>query len=293
MTTYSYQTVDVFTRSRFGGNQLAVFPEAAGIDPTTMQALAAEMNFSETAFVEPSEHPDAFAKVRIFNRQHEMSFAGHPNVGTAFVLAKLGKIESDVVFEEQAGLVMVKLLREEGQVIGAQITAPQPLTLGVEFKPETIARCLQIAPAEILTSSHVPVQASVGIDFVLVEVAPDAVAQAAPDIKAYQEVAAQNPKLNGRFSILLYAADGAGIRARMFAPLAGTWEDPATGSANAALAALRLSLSTVDELAYTARQGVEMGRPSQLSMRAWKDSNGFHASVAGPCVEVFAGCIEL
>lgn len=293
MTRYAYRTVDVFTRTRFGGNQLAVFPEAAGIDPATMQALAAEMNFSETAFIGPSEHPDAFAKVRIFNRKHEMSFAGHPNVGTAFVLAKLGMIDGDVVFDELAGLVPVRLLYDEGEVVGAQINAPQPLTLGPGLKPEEIAGCLRIAPANIHTSTHSPIQASVGIDFILVEVAPDALAQAAPDIKAYQDVVAQNPQLNGRLSIFLYAVDGPGIRARMFAPLAGTWEDPATGSANAALAALRVSLSGADALAYTAIQGVEMGRPSQLSMRAWKDSDGFHASVAGPCVEVFAGSIDL
>lgn len=293
MTRYVYRTVDVFTRNRFGGNQLAVFPDAAGIDTATMQALAAEMNFSETAFVEPSDRRDAFAKVRIFNRKHEMSFAGHPNVGTAFVLAKLGMINDDVVFDEMAGLVKVQLLREAEEVIGAKINAPQPLTLGLELKPSEISSCLQIDAEAVLSSAHPPIQASVGIEFVLVEVTADALAQAAPDLKSYQLTAQNRPELGGRLSILPYAIDGTGIRARMFAPLAGTWEDPATGSANAALAALRLSLGGHEELSYIATQGVEMGRPSKLTMHAWRDGGRLHASVAGPCVEVFAGSIEL
>lgn len=293
MTRYSYNTVDVFTRERFGGNQLAVFPEASGIDATMMQALAAEMNFSETAFVEPSSKPGVFARVRIFNRQHEMTFAGHPNVGTAYVLARLGMIDADVVFDELAGLVSVKLLREADEVIGAQITAPHPLELGLRFECEEIARCLQIEPRAVHDATHPPLQASVGIDFVLVEVSRDALVRAVPDLNAFRDVTASHPELNGRLSIFLYTADGAGVRARMFAPLAGTWEDPATGSANAALAALRLSIGGADELAYTAIQGVEMSRPSTLSMQAWKVDGGFHASVGGPCVEVFSGSIEL
>lgn len=293
MTRYAYRTVDVFTRNRFGGNQLAVFPEASGIDAATMQAIAAEMNFSETAFVVSSDRADAFAKVRIFNRQHEMSFAGHPNVGTAFVLAKLGMINDDVVFDEVAGLVEVQLLREAEDVIGAKINAPQPLTLGIELEPTEISRCLQIDADAILSSAHPPIQASVGVDFVLVEVTAEALTQAAPDLKSFQLTAENRPELGRRLSILAYANDGTGIRARMFAPLTGTWEDPATGSANAALAALRLSLGGHDELSYIATQGVEMGRPSQLTMHAWRVGDRLHASVAGPCVEVFAGSIEL
>lgn len=293
MSSYSYRTVDVFTRTRFGGNQLAVFPEATGMDTATMQAIAAEMNFSETAFVETTQRADAFARVRIFNRQHEMAFAGHPNVGTAYVLARLGMIDGDVVFDEMAGLVEVALLRENGDVVGAQINAPRPLELGLELDADEVASCLQIEPDAIRTAAHPPIRASVGIDFILVEVSPEALGQATPDLTAYRQVAARYPELNGRLSIFPYALIDQGIRARMFAPLAGTWEDPATGSANAALAALRLSLSQEGELAYEATQGVEMGRPSVLAMRAWKGSDGYRASVAGPCVDVFSGTLEL
>ena len=99
--------------------------------------------------------------------------------------------------------------------------------------------------------------------------------------------------LNGRLSIFLYASAGTDVRARMFAPLAGTWEDPATGSANAALAALRLHLSGADTLQYEAVQGVEMGRESQLSLRAWRTVEGVRASVGGACVSMFRGSVSL
>jgi trans-2,3-dihydro-3-hydroxyanthranilate isomerase len=106
-------------------------------------------------------------------------------------------------------------------------------------------------------------------------------------------VAAAHDEGGERLSIFFNAADGKNIRARMFAPLAGTWEDPATGSANATLAALRLSLSGARELAYRAVQGVEMGRESLLELRAWRGADGVRASVGGRCVEVFRGTIGL
>lgn len=125
MKQFEYHTVDVFTRHRFGGNPLGVFPDAAGLDTATMQALAAELNYSETTFVLPPRDPANTAQVRIFNRSAEMPFAGHPNVGTAFVLAGLGRGEGDVLrFEEQAGLVEVRIVREAGICIGAEIDAP-------------------------------------------------------------------------------------------------------------------------------------------------------------------------
>ena len=158
---------------------------------------------------------------------------------------------------------------------------------------EIIAACLSLDPARIVTRNHEPVRASVGVEFVLVEVEPDALAGAAPDLAAYRRAAAAHSELQGRLSIFLYAADGDGIRARMFAPLAGTWEDPATGSANATLAALRLSLSDAPDLAYEAVQGVEMGRESRLKLRAWREEDGVRASVGGQCVPIFRGSVTL
>lgn len=291
MPDYAYVTVDVFTDTRFGGNPLAVFPAAHGLDTATMQALAAEFNYSETTFVLPPEDPANTARVRIFNRTAEMPFAGHPNVGTAFVLAQLGLAQGDrFQFEEAAGLVEVRLSEDRRS---AEIDAPQPLSLMEELPIEGIAACLSLAPQQVLTRNHFPVRASVGVDFVLVEVAPDGLAAAAPDLGAYRRLVEQYPQFGGRLSIFLYAAHGNDVRARMFAPLAGTWEDPATGSANATLAALRLQLAGADTLAYAALQGVEMGRPSRLALRAWRGPDGLRASVAGQCVPVFRGSISL
>jgi trans-2,3-dihydro-3-hydroxyanthranilate isomerase len=291
---YEFLTVDVFTNRRFGGNPLAVFPSASGLDTAMMQAISAEMNYSETTFVLPPREPRNTAQVRIFNRTAEMPFAGHPNVGTAYVLSRLGRHQGSLLrFEEVAGLVQVRLIQQSGISVGAEIDAPQALrTLG-EFDVADIAACLSLRPAEIVVARHPPVRASVGVDFVLVEVAPDALSTASPDLNAYRRVADARPELQGRLSIFLYALAGAGIRARMFAPLAGTWEDPATGSANAALAALRLSLSSDDELSYDAVQGAEMGRESHLSLRAWRGADGVRASVGGTCVNVFEGGIEV
>src|SRR4051812_10498765 len=183
---FEYFTVDVFTGQRFGGNPLAVFPAAQGIDDATMQALAAELNYSETTFVLPPANSANTARVRIFTRTSEMPFAGHPNVGTGFVLARLGVAPGPVLhFEEIAGLVEVRLILEAGQVTGAEIDAPQPLTLKEQLPVDPIAACLSLLPEHIMTGKHMPIRASVGVDFVLVAVAPDALAQAAPDLGAF------------------------------------------------------------------------------------------------------------
>jgi trans-2,3-dihydro-3-hydroxyanthranilate isomerase len=259
-----------------------------------MQALAAELNYSETTFVLPPGDPANTARVRIFNRTSEMPFAGHPNVGTAYVLGRSGVVSGRTLrFEEPAGLVEVRLAEHQGEIVGAEIDAPQPLSLLGSLPVDDIADCLSLAADNIVQTRHQPIRASVGIEFLLVEVQPDALENAAPDISAFRRLVATHPKLDGRLSIFSYAAIGPDVRARMFAPLTGTWEDPATGSANAALAALRLQLSGDDEIAYQCLQGVEMGRESLLSMRAWCAPDGVRASVRGRCVEVFRGTIAL
>jgi trans-2,3-dihydro-3-hydroxyanthranilate isomerase len=292
---FPFVTVDVFTDRRFGGNQLAVFTDAEGISDAEMQALAAEMNLSETTFVMPPEDPANTARVRIFNRTAEMPFAGHPNVGTGFVLASRGLAKGDVFrFEEIAGLVEVRLERDHsGAVSGAEIDAPQPLQILGELPVDRVAACLQLGPDEVLTNAHPPLRASTGVDFVHVEVAPEALSRAAPDLTAFRQALAGHLEGRDRLSIHLYARDGGGVRGRMFAPLAGTWEDPATGSANATLCAILLSLSGEESLSYQAVQGVEMGRRSVLQVRARRTADGIRASVGGRCVPVLSGQVEL
>lgn len=290
MRSYAFHTVDVFTQHRFGGNPLAVFLDAAGLDTATMQALAAEMNYSETTFVLPPDDPAHTARVRIFNRTAEMPFAGHPNIGTAYVLAHSGLASGPVlVFEELAGLVEVRL-SDDGSI---EIDAPQPLQLRGELPTEAIAACLSLDPARVVTRRHRPTRASVGVEFVLVEVESGALSAASPDVGAFRRLADATPELSNRLSIFLYVRDETGIRARMFAPLSGTWDDPATGSANATLAAFLLHLGSEQRLVCRAVQGVEVGRRSELSMRAWRTAQGIRASVGGGCVPVFSGSVVL
>src|ERR1700685_2255678 len=125
-----FVTVDVFTDCRFGGNPLAVIPNAAGLDTAQMQAIANEFNLSETTFVLPPKDPAHSAEVRIFTPKFELPFAGHPNVGTAFVVGRRGHPHDPLVFEEKAGLVPLELLRDGVAIVGARLTAPQLLKRG-------------------------------------------------------------------------------------------------------------------------------------------------------------------
>jgi trans-2,3-dihydro-3-hydroxyanthranilate isomerase len=295
MPSYDFVTLDVFTDRRFGGNPLAVFPDARGLSDADMQALAAEFNLSETTFVLPPEDSSHTARVRIFNRTAEMPFAGHPNVGTGYVLASQGRDRDGVlVFEELAGLVEIRVTRDaSGGPTGAVIDAPRPLALGPELTAAQVAACAGLAPGDVVTAAHRPVQASLGIDFFFAEVTEDALARAAPDVAGFRRTAAETGAGSDRLSLFMYAMRGEGVRARMFAPLSGTFEDAATGSASATLGALRLSLSGEAEVRYEITQGVEMGRPSRLSVSARRAPDGVRASVGGGCVPVFRGEVSL
>jgi len=291
MTAFPFVTVDVFTDRRFGGNPLAVFPDARGLSDADMQSLAAEFNLSETTFVLPPQDPANTARVRIFNRTSEMPFAGHPNVGTGFVLAQQGRDKNGVLrFEEIAGLVEIKIERDgAGALKGATIAAPQPLSLGQELPADAVAACAGIEASDVLVRAHKPVLASVGIGFIIAEVSGDALTRALPDLAKFRGTEAAFPALKGRLALHLYARDGGRIRARMFAPLSGTTEDPATGSANAALGPLLLSLTREESASYEIVQGVEMGRPSLLRVTARRGPDGIRSTVSGGCVPVLRG----
>ncbi len=297
MPTYRFVTVDVFTDRRFGGNPLAVFPDARGLSDADMQAVAAEFNLSETTFVLPPKDPANTARVRIFNRTAEMPFAGHPNVGTGWALAREGRDRGGVLlFEEIAGLVEVRVDRDAaGGPTGATIAAPQPLSLGPEMPAGLLADCVGLDPAEVVATAHRPVVASVGNSFVVAEVGGEALSRAVPDIARFRQAAAEFTALGpDRLPLYLYARDGAAgggarLRARMFSPLSGTVEDAATGSAATPLAALLLSLTGEAEARHEIAQGVEMGRPSLLRVTARRAADGIRATVGGGCVPVLRG----
>ena len=298
-----YRTVDVFTDRLFGGNPLAVVLDAEGLTTGDMQALAAEFNYSETSFVLPPEDPAHTARVRIFTPRAELPFAGHPNVGTAFVLAREGWRTTEngaFLFAEAAGLVPVMLLFENGAVVGAELTAPEPFRrVADRFTVAEIAACLGLAPGDILTERHGPEIVSVGLSFVCVEIASrSALARIAPDMAVLRRVFPRD----GTDAIHLYTRDVRAqeapteVQARMVSPLHGIPEDPATGSATAAAAGLLAALDkqTDGELRFVFGQGVDMGRPSALLARVTKRGGRVETvRVGGRCVAVMEGAVVL
>jgi trans-2,3-dihydro-3-hydroxyanthranilate isomerase len=240
----NFVTVDVFTGAQFAGNPLGVVLNAEGLSGGRMQAIAAEFNLAETTFVLPPKDPAHTAEVRIFTPRSEMPFAGHPNVGTAFALARAGTsygraIGSDgVTFEEKAGLVPISFLKEGAMVTGARLASPQRLTLGAAIPAELIASACSLSVDDIETRNHPPRIASCGVPFILAELKDRALLAAAA---ARSDVFMREVAIQPAASILIYAhvkESGLDIRSRMFAPHDGIPEDPATGSANVALVGL-------------------------------------------------------
>ena len=292
-----FQTVDVFTDRKFGGNPLAVFPNAEGLSTEQMQAIAAEFNYAETTFVLPPQDPKNTAEVRIFTPKAEMPFAGHPNVGTAFVLARLGKTKGErLVFEEKAGLVVMDLTFEAGTVVAARLAAPQPFALGETIPAELVAQACGLSADQIETGTHRPLVASTGNKFVFAEVKSRAVLKAA---SRNADVFAKHLPMARAVGVHLYVPaqeHGVEIQSRMFAPLFGVPEDPATGSANVSLIGLLAHLDKRADLTLsrTIGQGFDMGRPSILDATAEKKAGQVTATyIGGKCVPMLSGTIEL
>ena len=285
-----FQTVDVFTDRKFGGNPLAVIPDADGLTTGQMQSIAAEFNLAETTFVLPPRDPANTAHVRIFTPKSELPFAGHPNVGTAFVLARMGRTTGDrLVFEEAAGLVPLDLTRENSTVVAARLAAPQPLTLGETVAPEIVAQAVGLSASDIVGE---PVIASTGNNFLFAELRSREALKAA----SYAlDVFRKHLPMDRTIGVHLYVT-APEIQTRMFAPLFGVPEDPATGSANVTLIGLlalrdpRADLT----LSKTIGQGVDMGRPSLLEATAEKrDGRITGMWIGGKCVPMMRGSLEL
>ncbi len=295
---YRYFICDVFTDTRFGGNQLAVLPEANGLSDKQMQQVAREFNFSETSFVFPSERGHA-RQVRIFTPAAEVPFAGHPNIGTAFVLATLGTFGPidapiTVTFEEKAGLVPITICQRNG-TLWCELSAPERLSLGKTVSPERLASAVSLAADDVATTTHLPQVASVGLPFLMAELKDRAaLARARVSAQGFDALVAQGviPDVH----LYVRSADEFDLRARMFSPFDGVPEDPATGSANCALAGLlRYYGDAADGVAsWRIAQGVEMGRPSVLEVHAEK-RNGIVVGtrVGGASVLVSEGVIHV
>lgn len=299
-----YLTADVFTDRPYVGNPLAIVLDATRLSTVQMQAIAREFKYAETTFGLPPADARHTAHVRIFTPGAELPFAGHPNVGTAFALARLARREGRelgpvVHFEEAAGLVPVALLEEEGEIVGAELTAPEPFSRRSVVDVGRVAECLSLSPEDIDASRHEPQVISVGLPFLVAELASrDALRRAAdrPDRMA------RLLPLDGADAIYCYTRDVPSIeapldwQARMFSPLDGTGEDPATGSATAATAGLLADLApeTAADLSWRVGQGYDLGRPSLLLPRVDKrDGRVQRVRIGGRCVEVMSGSFEL
>ena len=296
---YRYYICDVFTETRFGGNQLAVLPKANGLSDRQMQQITREFNFSESAFVFPAKARHT-RQVRIFTPAAEIPFAGHPNVGTAFVLAaagEFGEINSSlaVTFEEEAGLVSVAIRADQGKVVSCELTAPQSVSLGKTVPAELVASAVLLDREDIVTDTHHPQICSVGLPFVFTELRDRAALERAR-INMSGFDALRDLGVNPQLHLYTQVSDGFDIRARMFAPLSGVPEDPATGSASCALAGLLAHYKKEPSGSFNWRiaQGVEMGRPSTLLARAEKADGTVQATwVGGACVMVSEGFIQV
>jgi len=293
---YRFFTCDVFTTEKFGGNQLAVLPDAEGLNASQMQQIAREFNFSESTFVVPSDS-ELSRNVRIFTPAIEVPFAGHPNIGTAFALANDGQFGDigdgiSVTFNEAAGAVPVSIRRDGEGHIWCELAAPESLSLGASVDAAQIAEVLSLNVNDVSTSTHVPQVASVGLPFLFVEVASlDALQRARIDTASLERL--RDAGIVPDVHLYVRSGDEFDIRARMYAPFDGVPEDPATGSANCALVAL-LTHSGVGSAAgdsWRIAQGVEMGRPSILEARTRRVDDAIQSWIGGYSVLVSDGFI--
>jgi trans-2,3-dihydro-3-hydroxyanthranilate isomerase len=297
---YRFHTADVFTDQTFGGNQLGVLPDARGLTTEQMQAITREFNYSETIFVLPPDDPKHTRRLRIFVPGKEIPFAGHPTVGGAFVLAATGEIKLDgdetrIVLEEGVGPVPVLIRSRNGAPYFTQLTAAKIPEQHLEsWDAATIANLVSLSADDVDLSNGNAIEGwSAGLPYLYLPLkSRDALQRSRIRADLLEKT------LGGKWTaeIVVFTKDGDDYRARMFAPLVGVAEDPATGSAAAAFAGYVGSRSDVRDgmISFTVHQGYEMGRPSRLDVELDK-SNGEITSVrvGGASVLVSSGTIRV
>lgn len=299
-----YAIYDVFTNSRLAGNPLAVVFDGSGLADDEMQAITREFNLSETVFVLPPENPAHTARIRIFTPGRELPFAGHPTVGTAIALVERSHdgrgVDLVSVLEENVGPVRCVIKSVPGKASFAEFDLPKmSVQLAAEFDAQKIADALCISAADIGFENHRLSLWSAGVPYLLVPVRDMAAASAiAFNPMLWQK--ALNGSGDKSIAAYVYCRGGAdhtaSFHARMFAADLGIWEDPATGSAVAAMSG---AIHHFDRLAdgHTAlmiEQGVEMGRPSHIHLHLQaEDGKIIHARIGGEAVRVASGQLDL
>ncbi|HEV7610608.1 MAG TPA: PhzF family phenazine biosynthesis isomerase [Steroidobacteraceae bacterium] len=296
LTKYQYHIVDVFSETPFDGNQLAVLPNAEGISSEGMQRIAREFNFAETTFVVSARDGGSTCRVRIFTPKAEVAFAGHPTIGTACALV-LGNHHGnaqgcDLVFEEGIGPVRVRVQRD-GQRVTAMLTLDGPLTRPTERPSlQALARTLSVNPEDVLDGFY----ASVGLPFCFAHLrSKESVDRATIDKQCWKEYFS-NAWSSNIFFFAGELCDGGELYARMSAPALGVEEDPATGSACAALVGAVASDIRFESTTLTLKilQGVAMGRRSDITAIGRKASGRLASvSIGGATAYVSTGEISV
>ena len=294
MKEFHFVTCDVFTDRIFSGNQLAVLTDASGLDDATMQSIAREFNFAETTFVTPPADARHTARVRIFTPGREMPFAGHPTVGTAFVLASMavGEPASELVLEENVGPVPVRIDRDGARVVRCTFTAPRaPECIEADVPSRAaVAELIGLAAGDIGAAEVW----SCGLPFLIVPVdSPRSLMRAQLDLACWRRL------LSNFVALEVYPVtqiDDSTVHVRMFAPAAGVAEDAATGSAAAALAGwlVRHAPEPSGTRCWTVLQGESVGRPSRIEVEAdVLDGAVQTVRVGGASVMVSEGALKL
>lgn len=295
----NYHLLDVFSNQPFGGNQLAVFADPPlDLPSSTMQLIAKEMNLSEVTFVFPArDHQNDF-RVRIFTPARELPMAGHPTVGTAYLLAYLGMIDEiakshSLTFEEGIGPIQVTV-ESDGDGIPENVLMRQPLPqfLDIYEDREAIAQMLSLRPEDLHPKA--PVQAlSNGLPFLYVPIKSlEAIRRLSLRLDLWQGLLLGKPGENVFVSTTETENPGSTVHSRMFAPALGIAEDPATGSASGPLGVYLLKYGLVDSREIVSEQGIEMGRPSFINISVDKQGDKFtEVTVGGPCVYMGQGTL--
>jgi trans-2,3-dihydro-3-hydroxyanthranilate isomerase len=296
-----FTLVDVFTSRPFGGNQLAVFTDAAALSTNEMQELAHEMNFSESTFVMPPESGSA-RRVRIFTPKHEMPMAGHPTVGTTWVLASRGEIalESasvDATLQLGIGPVTVTIESSHGKPDFVWMAHREAEFGAKRNDHERVAHALGISAADI--RDDLPIQSvSTGFPFTFVPLKTlAALAKCAPNEPAHSALLKPGEQSLPLYMFVASESGEFSARSRMFSPHDGVAEDPATGGAAApfgAYAATYGLIKPAPKASFLINQGVEMGRPSEIRVEvARKDGGAFAIRIGGRCAIVGEGAMFL
>jgi trans-2,3-dihydro-3-hydroxyanthranilate isomerase len=287
--SYRYRVVDVFTEQPLEGNPLAVFPDASGIDDVTMQKIARELNLSETTFVSPATRADCAAKVRIFTPTREMIFAGHPTIGTSFVLLEEGVVPENggrFLLEEKVGPVPIRV--EPGERPLIWLTTP-PISDGRIFDRELCAQALGLEPGDLLEITPQLLSAGNPIIFIAVR-DKGAVDRASLDLTG---MTALKDGLQEPACVFVFTPTPAGAYSRMFALEYGIIEDPATGSATGPLAAFMLRHNLVPGARFISEQGTKMGRRSFLHVLLHGEQGADGIEVGGYVTAVAEATMKL